>query len=287
MAKEAKRSFVLYYDYREHIALLTDEERGRLFMALLDYGETGEEPELEGAALMAFSFIRSQLDRDAARYNEKCRKRSEAGKLGGRPPKASESTENQEEAKKANAFSEKQSEAKKADNDTDNDNDTDTDTDTDKLSKDNLVYTPPNGGESPAPPPPSPPPDTTPYMDIVGMYHSICVSYPKLRSVSVQRKRAIAARWREYEHNLDIFRELFQRAEQSPFLKGRNKKNWAADFNWLMNAENMAKVLEGNYDDNTTGGQANGQHSGHSGGQERPTGIDTGGATLTGFRMAE
>ena len=33
-------------------------------------------------------------------------------------------------------------------------------------------------------------------------------------------------------------------------LKGRNDRNWTADFNWLMNSGNMAKVLEGKYTDN-------------------------------------
>ena len=145
MAKEDKRSFVLYYEYREHLQILTDEERGKLLMALLDYGATGETQKLEGAALMAFSFITSQMDRDAERYAEKCKKRSEAGKQGGRPRKAKETesatdkpnapTKAQEKAKKANAFSEKQTKAKKADTDTDNDNDTDNDTDNDINTK--------------------------------------------------------------------------------------------------------------------------------------------------------
>ena len=114
MGHEKKKGFVLYYDYRQHLALLNNEERGQLLTALLDYGELGNEPKLEGAALMAFSFIRWQMDRDAAKYDETCRKRSEAGKQGGRP-KAKESDEKQTEAKKANAFLEKQTEAKKAD----------------------------------------------------------------------------------------------------------------------------------------------------------------------------
>ena len=129
MTVDAKRSFVLYFDYRQHLAYLTDEERGKLLMALLEYGENGTEPELEGAALMAFSFIRSQMDRDAQKYAETCKKRSEAGKRGGRPANQNEEHEKESKAKKANAFSEKQSKAKKADNDTDNDNENDTDND--------------------------------------------------------------------------------------------------------------------------------------------------------------
>ena len=84
MAQDAKKGFLLYYDYRKHLALLNDEERGKLLMALLDYGEHGTQPELEGAALMAFSFIQAQMDRDAEKYAETVKKRSEAGKMGGR-----------------------------------------------------------------------------------------------------------------------------------------------------------------------------------------------------------
>lgn len=70
MAQDAKKGFLLYYDYRKHLALLNDEERGKLLMALLDYGEHNTQPELEGAALMAFSFIQAQMDRDAEKYAE-------------------------------------------------------------------------------------------------------------------------------------------------------------------------------------------------------------------------
>lgn len=90
----------------------------------------------------------------------------------------------------------------------------------------------------------------TPFQQIVDMYHEICTSYPVLRKISANRKKAIAARWKEYGHDLATFRELFEKAEASPFLKGRNDRNWAADFNWLMNSANMAKVLEGKYTDN-------------------------------------
>lgn len=267
MARETKREkgVVLYYDYRAQLSLLSDSERGRLLMALLDYGETGQEPELDGAALMAFSFIRSQIDRNAAKYAETCRKRSEAGKKGGRP-KADEAgnqgeatenkseTENQSEAKKANAFDEKQDEAKKANTNTNTNTKTNTNTNTNispngDIEKEPVgsFYKPPNGGSSTAEP--STPAEVVPapYREIVELYHSICKSYPKLRTISESRKRAISARWREYGHDFEVFRELFTRAEASQFLKGKNQRNWTADFNWLLGSENMAKVLEGKY----------------------------------------
>ena len=46
---------------------------------------------------MAFSFMKAQIDADTQKYEATCQKRSEAGKLGGRPAKGEE--EKQEKAK--------------------------------------------------------------------------------------------------------------------------------------------------------------------------------------------
>lgn len=107
---DSKCSFVLYTEYLEHIALLTMEQRGLLFTAILTYVAGYDPPVMDGTTQMAFSFIRSRLDRDGAAYADKIKKRSDAGKQGGRP-KANESNEKQKKTKKANAFSEKQTKA--------------------------------------------------------------------------------------------------------------------------------------------------------------------------------
>ena len=39
------KSFLFYLDWRQHLEMLTDTERGRLLSALLDYAETGALPE--------------------------------------------------------------------------------------------------------------------------------------------------------------------------------------------------------------------------------------------------
>lgn len=82
MATE-KKAFVLYHDIRTPLELLTDEQRGRLFTAILNYSEFGALPEFDGALMMAFAFIRMSLDRDAAAWEEKRAKRAEAGRNGG------------------------------------------------------------------------------------------------------------------------------------------------------------------------------------------------------------
>lgn len=113
-----KNSFVMYTDYMEQVSMLSREQRGDLFTAIMAYASNTELPNMDGVTMMAFCFIRSQMDRDRSKYQETIEKRREAGKQGGRP-KANGSDE---KAKKAKGFSEKQTEAKKADNVNENDN---------------------------------------------------------------------------------------------------------------------------------------------------------------------
>lgn len=82
---------------------------------------------------------------------------------------------------------------------------------------------------------------------VVDLYRSICVSYPKVISLSEARKRAIRTRLKMY--SMDDFRMLFEKAEASSFLKGANNRNWSANFDWMIKDANMAKVIDGNYDD--------------------------------------
>ena len=84
------------------------------------------------------------------------------------------------------------------------------------------------------------------YQQIADLYNSLCPSYPSIRSLSEARKKAIRARLHTY--TVDDFRTLFEKAEASEFLKGGNARNWSATFDWLIKDANMAKVLDGNYD---------------------------------------
>lgn len=83
------------------------------------------------------------------------------------------------------------------------------------------------------------------YQLIADMYNDICISFPRMTKLSEARKKAIRARLRQY--SVEDFRNLFQMAEGSDFLKGQNSRNWSASFDWLIKDANMAKVLDGNY----------------------------------------
>ena len=90
----------------------------------------------------------------------------------------------------------------------------------------------------------------TDYQKIADMYNEICNSFPRLTKLSESRKKAIKARLKQY--TVDDFKKLFELAESSKFLKGSNDRNWSANFDWLIKDANMAKVLDGNYEDKTT-----------------------------------
>jgi hypothetical protein len=113
---EGKKSFVLYCDSLEILSELADEDAGKLFKIIHQY-VTDKDPEINDPLLkIAFLPIKMQLKRDLKKWNNTREKRSEAGKLGGRPKK-------QDKAKKANALfdnQKKKDKAKKAVNVNDN-----------------------------------------------------------------------------------------------------------------------------------------------------------------------
>ena len=81
--RKQKESFVFYFDWMDHLSLLEPSEALGVLNNLRDYITTGEvHQELSSAAKMAFSFIKSQVDRDLAKWETIRKKRSEAGKAG-------------------------------------------------------------------------------------------------------------------------------------------------------------------------------------------------------------
>lgn len=68
------------HDWVEQCSALSDAEKGRLFVALLEYDRTGEVPELEGNERFVFPALKAQMDSEAERTNEISAKRSSARK---------------------------------------------------------------------------------------------------------------------------------------------------------------------------------------------------------------
>ena len=97
---------------------------------------------------------------------------------------------------------------------------------------------------------------TIDYQSIVDDYNNTCKSLPQVKSLSDARRKAIKARVRT--RGIEEIHQAFVMAEQSSFLKGSNKNNWTASFDWIMNDANMAKILDGNYENRTPSGNEDG-----------------------------
>lgn len=109
----AKDTFILYTEQKEVIDKLSDEQAGKLIKAIYEYVETGEMPNLDNVLDLVIIPFKQNLDRNADKYEETKKKRSEAGKLGAEIKK-------QKQAKQANAKFANNKQAKQAVNVNDN-----------------------------------------------------------------------------------------------------------------------------------------------------------------------
>lgn len=62
------------------------------------------------------------------------------------------------------------------------------------------------------------------------------------------RKRYVRVLIREY--GIESFKEMVQAVSRSAFLKGGNKRDFKATFDWMIKPSNYQKIIEGNYEDN-------------------------------------
>ena len=228
----ARAYFQVYFSYEEPLKSLSYEQIGKIFMAMFQYEKTKEKPELDQVSDMAFYFIRSQMDRDRQTYEEKCERSRQNGMKGGRPRKSEKSQgflENQpvfSETQKTQRFLENQPvflETQKSQGEGE-----------EYIKKDisNEISQK----------------DRLPYKEITDLYNQICTDLPACVKLSESRKKAIRARLSS-GYTVEDFKTLFQKTKDSSFLTGGNNRNWIAGFDWLIKDGNMAKVLEGTFDD--------------------------------------
>lgn len=109
--------------------------------------------------------------------------------------------------------------------------------------------------------------------DVVEMYNSICVSLPKVVTLSEKRRKQIRALLKKIRDETEL-RTVFTKAEESDFLSGRSGKWNGCNFDWLINYNNFLKVLEGTYDNKAMGGYPDGRNSQYRRSDEKgkPTG---------------
>jgi|GEM_PF-3466429 len=80
--------FLMYRDYAELFAFLSREDKADLMESVFAYAFEGREPEgLSTSAMIVFTVMKRQYDRDREKYEQKCEKNRKNAAFGGRPPK--------------------------------------------------------------------------------------------------------------------------------------------------------------------------------------------------------
>lgn len=68
----ARPGIMLYFDILEPIRVLPDADKGRLLVAMLEYGKSGTVPEFEGdlGLTLAWGFVKPKIDKDEEAYKD-------------------------------------------------------------------------------------------------------------------------------------------------------------------------------------------------------------------------
>ena len=74
----ARPGIMLYFDILEPIKVLPDADKGRLLVAMLEYGKNGTVPVFDGMLALAWGFVRPKIDKDSEEYNRTVLKRQYA-----------------------------------------------------------------------------------------------------------------------------------------------------------------------------------------------------------------
>lgn len=74
----ARPGIMLYFDILEPIRVLPDADKGRLLVAMLEYGQSGTVPDFDGMLALAWGFVRPKIDRDFEEYNRSVLRRQYA-----------------------------------------------------------------------------------------------------------------------------------------------------------------------------------------------------------------
>lgn len=240
MAKDRAKGMLISLDIRQQVELLSNEEAGELFKALLAYADEGTPISTENRLLsVVFAGLRSQLDASAENYSKRCEKnRAIAIERERNKREQAASTNVEKEHERARTYT-NVTNIRKDNIRKDKDN-----IDIKKDAKASKEKT--DGANAPH----------SALLDVnafVAYFNEQLVAQgaiiKQVKTVTVKRRSVIEARARE--NGKEALKTVADKSASSDFLNGKNDRGWLATFDWLMRPNNFVKVLEGNFDNKT------------------------------------
>lgn len=271
MNKDDKKAFLIYKSDKVLLLDMNREQKGYFFEIIMDYEETDELPEVIDDPLvrMAVRIKVDSLKRDKEKYEQTCKRRSEAANKRWNKEKSEAEINNIEinnpEIMQGNAIASDciQNNMQNYTNDGDirnkiyekdkeKDNDIRDkikiyDEDTDKeisTSSANAEFRPSVYNQ---------PIEKNHFQaeSIVAMYNNICNELPSVQRATKERLIAVENLINKGYKPTD-FQKAFEKSQESEFLKHGKDGGWSANFDWIIQEKNLVKILEGNYDNKNT-----------------------------------
>ena len=215
-----RKSFLVYYDMIEQLDVLTDVEVGMLFRAVVLFAKEGVIPKFDDKALtVLFLGMKSQIERDAQKYQERCDKNRNAANNRWRKEN---NLSPQQSKTDANAYNCMQ---------TDADIDKDTDIDKENVSSSDKDIS------------------NIDYKKVIDWYNNTVkpIGLPTIMNMNNKRITLFEKIITEYGRNSLI--KAFEMVKRSSYLRGDTNRHIKMSFDWLFTEDNYVKVLEGKYDD--------------------------------------
>lgn len=237
-----QKSFVLYKDYIDQVDELLDEEAGKLFKAILYWQNGFDVSWCDRMTLILLKPFEAQFKRDQDKWNAKREKRVEAGRKGGlaKASNAKHSQANLAVSVSASGSVSGREYISSPKGDSSNSDELDLGTDAKKKA------------------------DPTPYLEIFKLYATLCPSLKQMQIRSKARDQAAKRIWgmaKKYGRNKTkevpskdetqwawhYLRVLFETANETGFLAGKNDRGWKADFEFITKEAKAVKILEEGY----------------------------------------
>lgn len=67
-----KKGVIMYYDLIEQLSDFNDKDFREIITAMMEYDQTGKEPQFDGMKKVAFKFIKTTIDKNNDEYAKKC-----------------------------------------------------------------------------------------------------------------------------------------------------------------------------------------------------------------------
>lgn len=264
-------SFIIYTSYLKIFEQLTDAQLGQLTRHMLSFAKTGKEPSIEDPLVkLSFAFIKDDMERNQRKYEEKCeRLRANARKRWDKKQLDSEASEDMQKHTNVCKSMQMHANAQIAmhnDNVYVNDNVYDN-VDVNDVSKETNILEPskegiesasvkteaPGGGKGSK----SQKIDYAAVKEYWNRKHDETKSaMPPITLMTENRKVMVKARVRQCKGDVKTLYRVIDIAMASDFMNGNNKHGWLGKFDWIFgNEQNFAKVLEGNFNNETATSQ--------------------------------